>query len=78
MRRCRGARGPRACRAALPEPTGVVLVDHGSRRAAANSTLHRFARTFRRVSGRELVEVRPRARGGGKGWRGSGGGARGH
>ena len=76
MRRGRGARGPRACRAALPEPTGVVLVDHGSRRAAANSTLHRFARTFRRVSGRELVEVRPAARGF-EGLGGSGGGVQG-
>ena len=54
----------------------MVLVDHGSRRAAANSTLHRFARTFRRVSGRELVEVRPVAREF-EGLGGSGGGVQG-
>ena len=54
----------------------MVLVDHGSRRAAANSTLHRFARTFRRVSGRELVEVRPAAREF-EGLGGSGGGVQG-
>ena len=36
---------------------GVVLVDHGSRRAAANEALEEFATLFRKTTTHEVVEV---------------------
>lgn len=39
----------------MPETTGVILVDHGSRFAAANDQLHEVAALYQRVSGRPIV-----------------------
>lgn len=39
-----------------PENLGVVVVDHGSRRAASNELLDEVVAMFRRVSGLPLVE----------------------
>lgn len=38
-------------------PTGIILVDHGSRLPAANAMLLEVAALFRRVSGRGIVEA---------------------
>ncbi|KAL4422405.1 hypothetical protein ABPG75_008602 [Micractinium tetrahymenae] len=43
--------------AAAGETVGVVIVDHGSRKAESNDTLFEFAALYRRVTGRPLVEV---------------------
>ena len=40
----------------IPRDVGVVLVDHGSRREAANAMLHEVAALFRAVSGLSIVE----------------------
>ena len=39
-----------------PEEMGLILVDHGSRFAAANEQLDAVAALYRRVSGRRIVE----------------------
>lgn len=39
-----------------PERVGVVVVDHGSRRAASNALLDDVAAMFQRVSGMPIVE----------------------
>ncbi len=39
-----------------PAKVGVVVVDHGSRRAASNALLHEVAALFERVSGMPIVE----------------------
>lgn len=36
---------------------GVIVVDHGSRMAAANDMLHAVVELFKRVSGRKIVEA---------------------
>ncbi|MBI1320527.1 MAG: hypothetical protein GC168_16505 [Candidatus Hydrogenedens sp.] len=41
---------------ALNETTGVVIVDHGSRRAEANAMIECFAAVFRRTTGASIVE----------------------
>jgi len=38
------------------ETTGVVIVDHGSRRAEANAMIECFAQVFREASGFAIVE----------------------
>lgn len=38
------------------EQTGIILVDHGSRLAAANDMLSEVAERFRRMSGYKIVE----------------------
>ena len=40
-----------------PRTTGVVVVDHGSRRSASNELLDEVVAMFRRVSGLPLVET---------------------
>ncbi|MEN0110820.1 MAG: CbiX/SirB N-terminal domain-containing protein [Planctomycetota bacterium] len=40
-----------------PTTTGVVVVDHGSRRAASNELLDDVVALFRRVSGMPIVEA---------------------
>lgn len=40
----------------IPQDVGVVLVDHGSRREAANAMLHDVAVLFQTVSGLPIVE----------------------
>ena len=40
----------------LPEGTGVILVDHGSKREAANAMLLDVARMYREASGAAIVE----------------------
>ena len=40
----------------LPAETGVILVDHGSKNAAANNMLLRIAQTYREVTGAAIVE----------------------
>ena len=42
--------------ASHPEPIGIVLVDHGSTRAAANDMLNDVAALFRRIAERRIVE----------------------
>ena len=37
--------------------TGIILVDHGSKKAAANDMLHEVVALFRRVSGQPIVEA---------------------
>ncbi|MEQ8848500.1 CbiX/SirB N-terminal domain-containing protein [Botrimarina sp.] len=39
-----------------PDDTGVIVVDHGSRRAESNALLHDAADLFQRVSGMGIVE----------------------
>uniref|UniRef100_A0A7S2TVN9 Sirohydrochlorin cobaltochelatase n=1 Tax=Lotharella oceanica TaxID=641309 RepID=A0A7S2TVN9_9EUKA len=41
----------------LPEPIGVVLVDHGSRKEESNKMLFDFAELYKSVSNREIIEV---------------------
>ncbi|GAB4814681.1 hypothetical protein N2152v2_001727 [Parachlorella kessleri] len=36
---------------------GVVIVDHGSRRAESNEMLQQFAQLYQEVTGRDLVEI---------------------
>jgi len=40
----------------LNETTGVVIVDHGSRRAEANAMIECFAHVFRETAGAAIVE----------------------
>jgi len=40
----------------LPQDLGIILVDHGSRRAEANAMLHDVVQMFREVSGAKIVE----------------------
>jgi len=42
--------------ASLPENLGLILVDHGSKRSAANDLLLDVTALFRRVSGARIVE----------------------
>lgn len=47
-----------ACRASGSDAsTGVVLVDHGSKKKESNEMLEAFAKIYRERSGRQLVEV---------------------
>lgn len=41
----------------FPTGLGVILVDHGSRRDAANSVLHDMVRTFEKRAGAAIVEA---------------------
>lgn len=39
------------------EVVGIILVDHGSKRPAANAMLHDVVEMFKRVSGQKVVEA---------------------
>lgn len=42
---------------AIPEDVGIILIDHGSKRASANEMLNDVVRVFREVSGASIVEA---------------------
>jgi len=42
---------------AIPEHTGVIIVDHGSKRAAANDMLNEVVARFREATGAPIVEA---------------------
>ena len=41
----------------LPTDLGVILVDHGSKKAEANDQLNEVAKAFRRTTGAKIVET---------------------
>ena len=41
---------------AIPEHVGIILVDHGSKRASANEMLNEVVRVFRETTGAKIVE----------------------
>ncbi len=42
---------------ATAETLGIILVDHGSKKTAANAMLHDVVEMFKRVSGQRIVEA---------------------
>ncbi|KAL3691491.1 hypothetical protein R1sor_005142 [Riccia sorocarpa] len=44
-------------RSKLADTDGIVIVDHGSRRAQSNSMLHEFVKLYKEKTGRPIVEA---------------------
>lgn len=57
LQRCTRAAAAAGDSSAAQGPVGVVIVDHGSRKAESNEMLLEFAALYRRVTARTLVEV---------------------
>ncbi|EFN59829.1 hypothetical protein CHLNCDRAFT_133580 [Chlorella variabilis] len=55
--RCHSSSGGSGGGASSEGPVGVVVVDHGSKKAEANDALLEFAELYKKVTGRQVVEV---------------------